>query len=104
MGDINYEAAINSLILDNNGILPALSKWVWVDLSTESGSSALGITVGELLTLALTQIQASAGPRRPVAEAPASEPVAAPVSAKLPLGNSQKAVAKLAEQATGSLN
>lgn len=102
MGDINYEAAINSLIQANNGILPGLSKWVWIDVSTESSSSALGITVGELLTLALTQIQATAGPRRLVAEAPAPEPVAAPV--KLPLSSSSKAVAKLAEQATGSLN
>lgn len=104
MGDINYEAAISALIQDNNGILPGLSKWVWIDVSTESSSSALGITVGELLTLALTQIQATAGPRRLAVEAPTADPVAAPAPARLPLGTSQKAVAKLAEQAIGSLN
>lgn len=106
MGSINYEAAIITLIQANQGILPALSKWVWVDISTESGQGMLGITVGELLTLALTQIQASAGPRRPVVEeAPTPEPAAALAPARQPLGNSPKAVAKLAQQATtGSLN
>ncbi|RZK89924.1 MAG: hypothetical protein EOO62_35810 [Hymenobacter sp.] len=60
MATITYEAVIATLIQDNQGMLPELSELVKVELLSELSNSAVGITVGELLALALAEIAALA--------------------------------------------
>lgn len=52
----NYEAAINALLQENQGVLPDLTIEVSVALSSPQASAPVCMTVAELLALALVEL------------------------------------------------
>lgn len=95
MDRINYEVALDTLLKQTNGRLPKLDSWVWVNLSTGSTTSALGIQVAELLALALVDISDSQ---------PAPAPVASAEATPLPADSKPVVLAELAGQMTALMN
>ena len=106
----NYEAAINALLLENQGVLPDLSIYVHVALATVPASTPVCMTVAELLALALVELSAEEVAAEPVEAEPVLSEVLVAVApkAKIPAEllcySGPVVLAELVEWAAESVN